>query len=133
MNPTVFTAMTLAIIGAAGAHAEEIVVIVNTASATISKEQLVDFYLGRSSERTPIDQAVDSGIYVEFYRKATGRDTAQIKEIWSRILFTGRGLPPRQLVDSEAVKKAVAADPKAIGYIDKSALDATVKVALPLH
>ena len=133
MNPTVFTAMTLAIIGAAGAHAEEIVVIVNTASATISKEQLVDFYLGRSSERTPIDQAAGSGIYVEFYRKATGRDTAQIKEIWSRILFTGRGLPPRQLVDSEAVKKAVAADPKAIGYIDKSALDATVKVALPLH
>jgi ABC-type phosphate transport system substrate-binding protein len=133
MKPAVFTLLTLAIIGAAGAHAEEIVVIVNTASATISKEQLVDFYLGRSSERTPIDQAAGSGIYVEFYRKATGRDTAQIKEIWSRILFTGRGLPPRQLVDSEAVKKAVAADPKAIGYIDKSALDATVKVALPLN
>jgi hypothetical protein len=133
MKPAVFIALTLAIIGAAGAPAEEIVVIVNTASATISKEQLVDFYLGRSSERTPIDQAAGSGIYVEFYRKATGRDTAQIKEIWSRILFTGRGLPPRQLVDSEAVKKAVAADPKAIGYIDKSALDATVKVALPLN
>jgi hypothetical protein len=133
MKPAVFIALTLAIIGAAGAHAEEIVVIVNTASATISKEQLVDFYLGRSSERTPIDQAAGSGIYVEFYRRATGRDTAQIKEIWSRILFTGRGLPPRQLVDSEAVKKAVAADPKAIGYIDKSALDATVKVALPLN
>jgi hypothetical protein len=133
MKPAVVTALTLAIISAAGAHTEEIVVIVNTASATISKEQLVDFYLGRSSERTPIDQAVGSGIYVDFYKKATGRDLAQIKEIWSRILFTGRGLPPRQLIDSAAVKKAVAADPKAVGYIEKSALDATVKVALPLN
>jgi hypothetical protein len=30
------------------------------------------------------------------------------------------------------VKKAVAADPKAIGYIDKSAVDDTVKVILTL-
>jgi ABC-type phosphate transport system substrate-binding protein len=133
MKPAAFTALTLAIISAAGTHAEEIVVIVNTASPTISREQLVDLYLGRSSERTPIDQAAGSGIYVDFYKKATGRDVAQIKEIWSRILFTGRGLPPKQLVDSVAVKKAVATDPKAVGYIEKSAVDATVKVALPLN
>jgi len=39
---------------------------------------------------------------------------------------------PKQLRDSAAVKKAVAADPKAVGYIEKSAVDASVKVALPL-
>ena len=32
------------------------------------------------------------------------------------------------VADSAAVKKAVAADPKAIGYIEKSAADASVKV-----
>jgi hypothetical protein len=30
------------------------------------------------------------------------------------------------------VKKAVAANPKAVGYIEKSAVDSSVKVALPL-
>jgi predicted signal transduction protein with EAL and GGDEF domain len=63
---------------------------------------------------------------------ATGRDSAQVKAIWSRILFTGRSVLPKQLPDSEAVKKAVAANPKAVGYIEKSAVDASVKVASPL-
>jgi hypothetical protein len=116
----------------ADVRAEEIVVIVNLAAASISKDQIADLYLGRTDAWTPIDQAAGSGIYVEFYKKVTGRDSAQIKAIWSRILFTGRGVPPKQLPDSAAVKKAVAANLKAVGYIEKSAVDASIKVALPV-
>jgi ABC-type phosphate transport system substrate-binding protein len=114
------------------ARADELVVIVNSAAAGINKEQLADLYLGRSSGRTPIDQVANSPIYVEFYKKATGRELAQVKAIWSKIIFTGRGLPPKQMVDSAAVKKAVAANPEAIGYIEKAAVDASIKVALTL-
>jgi ABC-type phosphate transport system substrate-binding protein len=113
-------------------RAEEIVVIVNLAAASISKEQIADLYLGRSDAWTPIDQAAGSEIYVEFYKKVTGRDSAQVKAIWSRILFTGRGVPPKQLRDSAAVKKAVAANPKAVGYIENSAVDASIKVAVSI-
>ena len=60
----------------ADVRAEEIVVIVNLAAAPISKEQIADLYLGRSDAFTPIDQAAGSGIYVEFYKKVTGRDSA---------------------------------------------------------
>jgi ABC-type phosphate transport system substrate-binding protein len=119
-------------VGMGQARADELVVIVNSAAAVLSKEQVADLYLGRSSGWTPIDQVANSPIYVEFYKKATGRDVAQVKAIWSRIIFTGRGLPPKQMVDSAAVKKAVAANPKAIGYIEKSAVDASIKVALAL-
>jgi ABC-type phosphate transport system substrate-binding protein len=132
MKFSTLSVLILVILAAAGVQADEIVVIVNPAAAPISKEQIADLYLGRSTAWTPIDQAVGSGIYVEFYKKATGRDSAQVKAIWSRILFTGRGLPPKQLPDSAAVKKAVAANPKALGYIEKSAVDASVKVVLPL-
>lgn len=114
-------------------RAEEIVVIVNPAAVPISREQLADLYLAKSSAFIPIDQAADSSIYIEFYKKATGRESSQVKAIWSRILFTGRGVPPKQLPNSAAVKKAVAANPKAVGYIEKSAVDASVKVALPLN
>jgi ABC-type phosphate transport system substrate-binding protein len=126
------TALILAAVAVANAHGQEIVVIVNPAAAPISKEQLADLYLGRIGAWTPIDQAPDSLIYAQFYKKVTGRDSAQVKAIWSRILFTGRGLPPKQFLDSAAVKKAVAANPKAVGYIEKSAVDASVKVALPI-
>jgi ABC-type phosphate transport system substrate-binding protein len=129
---TALTALLLAAFVVASTQAEDIVVIVNPTAAAISKEQIADLYLGRIGAWTPIDQAPGSLIYVQFYKKVTGRDSAQVKAIWSRILFTGRGLPPKQLLDSAAVKKAVAANPKAIGYIEKSAVDASVKVALPL-
>ena len=127
---SVLSALLLAAFAAADARAEEIVVIANLAAASISKEQIADLYLGRSDAWTPIDQAVGSEIYVEFYKKVTGRDGAQIKAIWSRILFTDRGVAPKQLPNSAAVKKAVAANPKAVGYIEKSAVDASIKVAL---
>jgi ABC-type phosphate transport system substrate-binding protein len=125
-------ALMVALLAATNLKAEDIVVIVNPAAKAISKEQIADLYLGRSAELTPLDQTVGSAIYVQFYKKATGRDLAQVKAIWSRILFTGRGLPPKQLPDSQAVKKAVAANPNAVGYIEKSAVDASVKVVLPL-
>jgi ABC-type phosphate transport system substrate-binding protein len=132
MKPAALVALVLAVLAVAEARAEEIVVIVNPAAAPLSKEEVADLYLAKSSTRIPIDQASGSAIYAEFYKKATGRDTAQIKAIWSRILFTGRGVPPKQLPDSSAVKQAVAANPRAVGYIEKSAVDASVKVALPL-
>jgi hypothetical protein len=133
MKPSALGALILALLAVEPSRADEIVVIVNPATAPISKEQVADLYLAKGGDLIPIDQAADSAIYVEFYKKATGRDTAQIKAIWSRILFTGRGVPPKQLPDSAAVKKAVAANPKAVGYIEKSALDASVKVALSLN
>ena len=126
-------ALTFAVLAAPIIRAEDIVVIVNPAAKPISKEQIADLYLGRSGGLTPVDQPAGSAIYAEFYKKATGRDIAQVKAIWSRILFTGRGLPPKQLPDSAAVKQAVAANPNAVGYIEKSAVDASVKVALPLN
>jgi ABC-type phosphate transport system substrate-binding protein len=132
MKTSALIALILAVFTVANVQAEEVVVIVNPAAAPISKEQIADLYLGRSNAWIPIDQTVGSAIYVEFYKKATGRDSAQVKAIWSRILFTGRGFPPKQLPDSAAVKKAVAANPKAVGYIGKSAVDASIKVALPL-
>jgi ABC-type phosphate transport system substrate-binding protein len=113
-------------------HAE-LVVIANPAVGPLTKDQVSDLFLGKSQAFTPIDQAEGAPIYADFYKKATGRDTAQVKSTWSRVVFTGKGQAPKQLPDSAAVKKAVAADPKAVGYIEKSAVDGTVKVALSLE
>jgi ABC-type phosphate transport system substrate-binding protein len=133
MKMPALIALSFAVLAAPIIRAEDIVVIVNPAAKPISKEQIADLYLGRSGGLTPVDQPAGSAIYAEFYKKATGRDIAQVKALWSRILFTGRGLPPKQLADSAAVKQAVAANPNAVGYIEKSAVDASVKVALPLN
>lgn len=106
----------------------DIVVVGNPAAAALTKEQVADIYSGKSQAATPLDQPESAAIRGEFYKKATGKDMAQMKALWSRLTFTGKGQPPKEVADSAAVKKAVAADPKAIGYIEKSAVDGSVKV-----
>jgi len=116
-----------------GSLAADLVVVANPAAAPIAKDQVSDLFLGKSQALTPIDQTEGSPAYTDFYKKATGRDPAQVKSTWSRVVFSGKGQAPKQLPDAAAVKKAIAADPKAVGYIDKAAVDASVKVVLTLE
>jgi hypothetical protein len=117
---------------ASSSHAADIVVIVNPAGIVPTRQQVADVYLGKSRAYTPVDQLESAPIRAEFYRKATGRDPSQVKMSWARIVFTGKGLPPRELSGAAAVKKAVADDLMTIGYIDRADVDATVKAALAL-
>lgn len=125
-------ALAAGVLAAPLAQAADLVVIANPTVGPLTKDQVADLFLGKSQAFTPIDQAEASPLYAEFYKKATGRDAAQVKSTWSRIVFSGKGQPPKQLPDSAAVKKAVAADPKGVGYIEKSAVDGTVKAVLTL-
>ena len=108
----------------------EVVVVVNpkAAESAMTKEQVAQFFLGKSSAMTPVDQADASPIRAEFYKKVAGKDAAQAKALWSKLVFTGKATMPKEVADSAAVKAAVAANPKAIGYIDKGAVDGSVKV-----
>ena len=114
--------------------AGEIVVVTGAdAIVSVTREQLADIYLGRSTALKPLDLPESNELHDAFYKKATGRDGSQVKAVWSRLIFTGQGRPPKELVDAIAVKRAVAADPKLVGYIDRSDVDVTVKVVLSLH
>jgi ABC-type phosphate transport system substrate-binding protein len=110
----------------------EVVVIGNLAAATMSKDEVAQFFLGKSQALKPLDRSSSDPIKTQFYQKLTGQDLSQVKATWSRLVFTGKASAPKELPDAAAVKKAVAADPKAIGYIDTSEVDATVKVLLTL-
>ncbi|WP_066342726.1 hypothetical protein [Azohydromonas lata] len=122
-------AAAVALSAAAGVRAE-IVVIGNQSAAALTKEQAADVFLGKNTARTPVDQPESAAIRADFYTKLTGRTLAQVRSTWSRLVFSGNGQLPKELPDAAAVKKAVAADPKTVGYIDKSAVDGSVKVLL---
>jgi subtilisin family serine protease len=117
----------------AAANAGDVVVVMAAGATAPSKEVIANVYLGRSTELKPMDLPESNPARQYFYKKATDRDAAQVKAVWSRITFTGQGKPPKELADAAAVKKAVAADPKAIGYILKADVDSTVKVILSLE
>ena len=66
----------------------------------------------------------------EFNHKVLRKDTDQVRAIWAKLVFTGQGIPPKEYGSASDIKKAVAADVSAIAYIEKSAVDDTVKVVL---
>jgi ABC-type phosphate transport system substrate-binding protein len=135
---SVIAGLTLAL-AAVSANAD-IVVIVNpkNPAASLSADQVSAIYLGTAttfpdgSGVALADQPEAAGIRGDFYQKATGRSAAQVKATWARITFTGKGTPPKELKSDADVKAFVAGDAKAIGYIDSSAVDGSVKVALKL-
>ncbi len=117
------------------ALAAEVVVIVNpkNPATRMFGEQAAQFFVGKSTMFTPVEQAEGSPIRAEFYQKVIGKDPSQVKSIWSKLVFTGKGTMPVELKSNADVKKAVASDPAAIGYIDKSAVDDSVKVVLTVQ
>ena len=110
----------------------EIVLVVNpkNPAGNLTAEQVSQFYLGISNSFVPVDQAESSPLRAEFYRKVTQREPGQVRAIWAKLTFTGKGRPPKEYASDEEVKKAVASDPNGIGYIAKSSVDASVKVVL---
>lgn len=110
----------------------ELVVIGNLQAPAnaLNIDQVSQVFLGVSTSYTPVDQTDASPLRAEFYKKVTGKEPGQVKAIWSKLVFTGKGKLPKEYASSADVKKAVSADPNAIGYIEKSAVDGSIKVLL---
>ena len=117
------------------AYADVAVVVSAKSSApALNKQQVSDLFLGKAStfpdgkQAVPIDQAESSAFREEFHSKVTGKSGAQLKSFWSKQVFSGKGTPPKEVANSAEVKKLVADNPNMIGYIDKAAVDGSVKV-----
>ncbi|MCF8203723.1 hypothetical protein [Roseateles puraquae] len=132
----IFSGLALAFL-ALGAQAQ-VAVVVNpkSAAASMTADQVASIFLGKSATlpsgatAAAADQAEGSAIREQFYSKVAGKQAAQVKAAWSRLVFSGKATPPKELSSSADVKKFVAANPDAIGYIEKSAVDGSVKVVL---
>ncbi len=121
---------------AAGARAEDVVPVVSAKSAITSLKaaQVADIFLGKTNRfpdgtpAVPIDLSEEAPERERFYSQYTGKSPAQVKAYWSKIIFTGRGQPPRQAASGREMRKLVAENPNAIGYIDPSLVDSSVRV-----
>jgi len=123
------------------ATAAELVVIVSARSSitALRADQVADIFLAESArfpdghEASALDLSVGSAQRDEFYAKVANRSPALMKAYWTKMIFTGRGQPPRELPSSAAVRKLVADNPSMIGYIERSALDSSVRPVLVVH
>jgi ABC-type phosphate transport system substrate-binding protein len=121
-------------------HTEVLVVTgADSPTITLSKNQISDIFLGKitslpnGNSVTPVDQPESNPLRDEFYLKVANKSAAQAKALWAKLYFTGRGEPPREAKDDDDIKKIVNSTRGAIGYIDQSAVDKSVKVLLKVQ
>jgi ABC-type phosphate transport system substrate-binding protein len=131
-------ALTAVLLAVSSLACADVVPVVSARSPVqeLSKNQVVDIFLGKANrfpngdQAVPIDQAEGSEVRDVFYLQFANRSAAQLKAYWSKIVFTGKGEPPREVSPSERVKRVLAENPHFIGYIERAELDANVKVVL---
>lgn len=119
-----------------GTGRADVVVVASSKSplTSLSKNQVAEIFLGKTARfpdgrlAVPIDQEEGLAARDEFYAVFTGKSPAQLKSHWTKIIFTGRGKPPMAVSSSAEVRRLIAANPLTIGYIERSAVDSTIKV-----
>jgi hypothetical protein len=125
--------------GAAG-WSQEISVIVNPANPlkVMTKDQVSDLYFGRTKAfpngefALVFDQVRDCSMRGDFFKSLAGVPLSQVNVYWSRLMFSGRVLPPQALLNDNAVIEVVRHNPGAIGYVRNLPKDSSVRVVLLL-
>lgn len=113
----------------------EIAVIVNPANGNdLSDKQISRAFLGKlksfadGQSIKAVNAKSANPTRAEFEKNVLSKSSAQVKAYWSKQLFTGKGTPPDELASDAEILSFVASTPNAIGYIDASKLDGSVKV-----
>lgn len=109
-------------------------VIVNHQSTVenLGAEQVQKIFLGKISivqkqgRLTPFDLP-EGTIRANFYHRVIKKSSVQVTSHWAMMVFTGRAQPPEEVASEKDMVRLVANNPLAIGYVDQSQLDGTVK------
>lgn len=103
-------------------------------SSTLSETEISHIFLGKmksfpsGGQAIPVNQEEGTGSRGVFEGTVLKKSASQIKAYWSKLVFTGKGTPPRQVGGDTDVLNLVKANPNIIGYIDESAVTGDVKV-----
>lgn len=118
----------------------EIAIVVSPDSpvASLTKEDVEKIFLGKTkkfpdgSSAMPLDLSEGSAVREEFYSKVINKTASQLNSYWSRLIFTGKGKPPRAVEDADELMDEVGDGDEAVGYMDASKVDDRVKVVLTI-
>ena len=123
-----------------GAVQADVAIVVHPGNpeSRLSIEEVSDIYLGRSTvfprggKAVAVDQKDGTTAKGEFLAKVLKKDPGQYKSNWAKLIFSGKAVPPSVMSNDADVKSWIARNPDGLGYIDKGAVDGSVKVLLSI-
>ena len=115
-------------------YAEIVVVVHPSNKANISKKNIQRIFLGKMKEypgggtATPIYLPAENPVADQFNVKVLKKNIFQLRAYWGQYVFTGKGMPPKQVDSMQQVMSLVSSNEDAIGYIDSGSVNSSVKV-----
>lgn len=129
------TGLSALLLGFAFQTVADVAVIVHPSNnANLSAKDVERLFLGKAKAfpgggaATPLNMAEGAPARAEFDQHIVGRSTAQVAAFWSKQIFTGKGMPPDEVESDTEMLEIVSNNPDAIGYVDSSAVNDSVKV-----
>lgn len=116
------------------AMAELAVIVHPSNNDSLSNEDIEKLYLGKTNKfpggttALPLDRPEGSSLRMDFVDKVLGKSEAQLKSYWARLIFTGKGIPPKVIAADQEVIDMVSRNPDTIGFVDASSVTDKVKV-----
>ena len=110
--------------------ADVAVVVSSGFGGSLDKDAVAQIYLGKDKSLTPFMQK--GAVAEEFIDKVLSRNGAQYKAYWAKLAFTGGGRPPKELGSDAEVLSTVSSSADAIGFVDATAVNDSVKVLFTL-
>jgi len=113
----------------------DVAVIVNPSNnSELSKSDISKIFLGKSKTFSngesvkAVNLKSNSAIRDNFQKEVLGKSKSQVKAYWSKLIFTGKGKPLKEFDNEKEVVSFIASNPNAIGYVDRSKVNDSVKV-----
>ena len=129
-------AIVLSLAFQGGAWAQLVIVSgQNGAVSELSRAQAERLFLGRATtlqDNTPVTliDLPPGPVRDRFYLELTGKNPVQTRAYWSRQVFTGRALPPRQAASVEELRQWLVEDDNAVGYLPQEQISERLRVLL---
>jgi len=112
-----------------------VTVIVNTTNtAAIDEGDISRIFLGKvkqfssGDKITIVNLKYNQATRNEFEKKVLNKSASQVKAYWSKLMFSGKGKPPKELASDKEILAFIAANPGSIGYVAEASVDGSVKV-----
>lgn len=118
-------------------YANSLAVIVSTDSNinNISKKMLSKIFLAKtkvlpSGERAVLVENTNKDYQIKFYKAISNKNEKQLKKYWTKMIFTGRGQPPKKIESIKEIINFVQGNKNAISYIPYKDVNSDLKILM---
>ena len=102
----------------------------------IDRELVAKIFLGKTKAfptkgaAVPISLKGDLDVRDMFYDKVLDKNPSQFNSYWSRMVFSGSGMPPKEVESTDVMLQLIRTNPNMIGFINADKVTPDVRVVL---